>query len=57
MRAVVTQDVLDLGFILIQQQPDVRRKLLELWLAHLPKCDWRQFKLLGLRLAQRFESG
>ncbi|KAL8274981.1 hypothetical protein Esti_001037 [Eimeria stiedai] len=51
------EDVLDLGFILIQQQPDVRRKLLELWIARLPKCDWRQFKLLGLKLAQRFTSG
>ncbi|KAL8429960.1 hypothetical protein ACSSS7_006232 [Eimeria intestinalis] len=51
------QDVLDLGFILIQQQPDVRRKLLELWIARLPKCDWRQFKLLGLKLAQRFTNG
>ncbi|KAL8448371.1 hypothetical protein Emed_003901 [Eimeria media] len=50
-------DVLDIGFILIQRQPEVRRKLLELWIARLPKCDWRQFKLLGLKLAQRFTNG
>ncbi|OEH78727.1 hypothetical protein cyc_03409 [Cyclospora cayetanensis] len=53
----IREDVLDLGFILTQPQPDVRRRCLELWIAQLPKCDWRQFKLLGLRLAERFTSG
>ena len=57
MRDDVAQDVMDLGFILVQQQPEVRRKFLELWIAKLPKCDWRQFKLLGLRLAECFNSG
>ncbi|CDJ37914.1 hypothetical protein ETH_00001135 [Eimeria tenella] len=50
----INEDIVDLAFILVQQQPQVRQLLLQQWIAQLPKCDWKQFKLLGLRLAKAF---
>lgn len=37
--------------VVTQKPPEVRRKLLELFVAQLPKADWKQFKKVALRMA------
>lgn len=53
----IWEDVLWITKVVTQKQPEVRRKLLELFVAQIPKADWKQFKRVALRMAGALAQG
>ncbi|KFH06978.1 CS domain protein [Toxoplasma gondii MAS] len=53
----IWEDVMWITMVVTQKQPEVRRKLLELFVAQIPKADWKQFKRVALRMASALAQG
>ncbi|PFH31592.1 hypothetical protein BESB_025660 [Besnoitia besnoiti] len=53
----IWEDVLWITMVVTQKPPEVRRKLLELFVAQIPKADWKQFKRVALRMADALAKG